>query len=690
MKWCARHIERTHSSKELTQRHRAVLADWKHTLSFWGQFKEAKYPIVSARSVGPRFWDLDGNEYIDLAIGMGVHFFGHKPGFLRAALARQMEEGLELGTQCDLTGEVAELIHELTGVERVTFSNTGTESVMVAIRLARAATRHNKIVIFRNSYHGIFDGVLAAEEDGAIVPVGLGTPRGMVEDVMVLEYGAEASLETVAAHASELAAVLVEPVQSRNPDLQPQGFLKKLRRLTARTGVALIFDEMITGFRILPGGAQAWFGIEADIVAYGKIVGGGMPIGVIAGKAKFLDYIDGGHWDYGDKSGPQSDMIYFGGTFGRNPATMSTAHAALIHMRDEGPALQQGAAARTGAFCDELNYWFERERVPLRARYFASQWRLTAPGEHDASQPLEVELLWLLLMAKGIYTWERRICFFSAVHGEAEIRRVLEAIQESIREIRAAGFPFQVETYEPRQFGTPSSTQRRQFALSQRPGGELAYHLPQAMWVDGPLDIDKLEDCFRAAIHRHESLRTSYAVIGGELVFKVEREPRFAIERHQCAEDQVDALAASLLRPFELARAPLMRVAVIQVAPQRHLMVADAHHIAADGLSFNVIAQEVMALYQGETLPEPGYDFRTCVSIADEACRGEAGKRLEAFWKQQLAGPLPLLDLPTDWPASSRAEFRRQPRAGAYPARVDSRAEGRWRVRTPHRSTWCC
>ena len=173
----SRHVERTRKSKDLTQKHRAVLADWKHTLSFWGQLKEAKYPIVSARSDGARFWDLDGNEYIDIAMGMGVHFFGHKPAFIQQALARQMEEGLELGTQCDLTGEVAELIHELTGVERVAFSNTGTEAVMVALRLARAATRRNKIVLFRDSYHGIFDGVLAAEQDGAIVPVGIGTPR---------------------------------------------------------------------------------------------------------------------------------------------------------------------------------------------------------------------------------------------------------------------------------------------------------------------------------------------------------------------------------------------------------------------------------------------------------------------------------------------------------------------------------
>ncbi|EPY00901.1 type I polyketide synthase [Magnetospirillum fulvum] len=406
----SRHVARTRTSKEITQDSRAVLADWKHTLSFWGQLKEAKYPIVSARSAGSRFWDVDGNDYIDIAMGMGVHFFGHKPAAIHAALTREIEHGLELGTQSALTGRAALLIRELTGVERVAFGNTGSEAVMVALRLARAVTGRDKIVIFKNGYHGIFDGVLAFDQDGEIVPVGLGTPAGMIRDVMVLEYGSPEALEIIAAEADNLAAVLVEPVQSRNPDLQPQAFLSRLRRLTEQHGTALIFDEMINGFRIHPGGAQAWFGIEADIVAYGKIVGGGMPIGVIAGKARFIDYIDGGAWQYGDRSGPQSAMIYFGGTFCRNPATMATTHAALTVMKEEGPALQQRVTARTTDFCDALNLWFEREKVPLRAKHFSSQWRLVPLGDGDF-QPLELELLYLLMIEHGVYTWERRINF---------------------------------------------------------------------------------------------------------------------------------------------------------------------------------------------------------------------------------------------------------------------------------------
>jgi glutamate-1-semialdehyde aminotransferase len=334
-----RHVARTATSKRLTRDSRGVLADWKHTLSFWGQLKEAKYPIVSASSKGARVTDVDGNVYIDVAMGMGVHFFGHSPGFIHEALHRQMEAGIELGTQSPFTGQAAALLAELTGTERVAFSNTGSEVVMVALRLARAAAGRKTVVLFRNSYHGIFDGVLATEENGETVPVGIGTPAGMIEDLVVLPYDSPASLDYIRDHGDTLAAVLVD-------------------------------DEMIDGFRIAPGGAREWFGVDADMALYGKIVGGGMPIGVIAGKARFLDYIDGGQWAYGDRSGPQSEMIYFGGTFCRNPATMVTTHAALAHAnRSSRARIERDARAlqRSPAhFEQQALLRIERDRLSRR------------------------------------------------------------------------------------------------------------------------------------------------------------------------------------------------------------------------------------------------------------------------------------------------------------------------------------
>ncbi|QYO64947.1 aminotransferase class III-fold pyridoxal phosphate-dependent enzyme [Leptolyngbya sp. 7M] len=246
-------------------------------------------------------------------MGFGVNLFGHNPPFIKEALEERLAQGIHIGPQSDLAGEVAELFCELTGMERMTFSNTSTEAVMTAIRLARAATGRYKIALFSDSYHGHFDGTLIRSQktDGNLssVPGFLGVPSNIAKDVLVLDYVNPQSLEIIKAHEQELAAVIVEPVQGDRPDLQPKEFLQQLRQLTKECGIALIFDEMITGFRLHPGGAQAWFEVEADIATYGKIVGGGMPIGIIAGRAAYMNKIDGGVWNYGDASSPQVETL---------------------------------------------------------------------------------------------------------------------------------------------------------------------------------------------------------------------------------------------------------------------------------------------------------------------------------------------------------------------------------------------
>jgi glutamate-1-semialdehyde aminotransferase/acyl carrier protein/SAM-dependent methyltransferase len=397
-----RYRRRTGKSKELANRYRACLSDWKNTLSFRFSLKEIIYPIVSVRSSGARFWDIDGNEYIDIAMGCGMIFFGHNPDFIERAVQQQVKTGYELGTQSPMAGEVSKLICELTGVERATFCNTGSEAVMVALRLARAVTGRSKIALFAGSYHGTFDGVLAISEEGSVFPTGPGTTRGMVEDVLVLHYGTSEALDVIRSQGRELAAVLVEPVQSRRPGFQPKEFLHELRKQTLETGTALIFDEVITGFRIHPGGAQAWFGLEADMVTYGKVVGGGLPMSIVAGKAQYLDAIDGGMWNYGDGSYPQREMIYFGGTYVKHPLALSAAKAALLHMKEHGPALQEGVNRKTAHLASELNDFFETENVPIRLVYFGSLFRFESFGKYSPLlEPIEMDIFFHLLIEKG-------------------------------------------------------------------------------------------------------------------------------------------------------------------------------------------------------------------------------------------------------------------------------------------------
>ena len=205
---------------------------------------------------------------------------------------------MELGPRPPEAAEAANLIAEMSGMERVSFTNSGTEAVMAAIRLARAATGRNKIVTFVGSYHGHADNVMGIPNPrdplGAARPASSGIPEAAVQDLIILEYGEESALEAIRLNQSEIAAVVVEPVQSRRPDLQPREFLHDLRALTTDIGAILVFDEMITGFRVHQRGAQGWFDVQADIATYGKVVGGGMPIGVVAGRNGLMDPIDGG------------------------------------------------------------------------------------------------------------------------------------------------------------------------------------------------------------------------------------------------------------------------------------------------------------------------------------------------------------------------------------------------------------
>ncbi len=432
----ARFTERTKTSKQIVQRDRPRLADSRASVGFRMSIKEMLYPIVAQRSQGSRIWDVDGNEYIDMTMGQGVTLFGHQPDFIMSALQSQLTEGIHLNPRSPIVGEVATLICELTGAERACFCSSGTEAVMSAIRIARATTGRNKIAIFEGSYHGHADGTLVRKQiidnEPRFFPLVSGVSPSISADVVVLDYGSAEALDYLQTQGQDLAAVLVEPVQSGNPLLQPKQFLQSLRQITSQMGIALIFDEMITGFRSHPGGAQALFGVQADIATYGKVVAGGMPIGVIAGKADYLDGIDGGMWRYGDKSYPGVDRTFFGGTFNQYPLAMRTARAVLTHLKEQGPGLQQQLTERTAALADTLNRYFEAEDVPIKIEQFSSFFRFALAGNLD--------LLFYHMVEKGIYVWEWRKHFLSTAHTEADLAQFVQAVKDSVVELRQGGF----------------------------------------------------------------------------------------------------------------------------------------------------------------------------------------------------------------------------------------------------------
>ena len=431
-----RYVDRTAKSRAYTERYRGALADPRVVNGFRPLTKEITYQIVIQRSKGSRMWDLDDNEYVDVLSGFGMNLFGWQPDFVLDAVRQQIDAGYDIGPQHPLAGPVAELVCELTGFDRAGLCNTGSEAVMAAVRIARTVTGRDTVVLFTGSYHGTFDEVVVrAGREHRGIPGAPGIMRGMFGNVRVLEYGTSESLEYIRTHADELAAVLVEPVQSRRPEFRPLEFLRELRGITERSGTCLIFDEVITGFRSAPGGVQQLFGIRADLATYGKVMGGGMPIGVVAGRHEFMDALDGGAWQYGDDSIPTVGVTYFAGTFVRHPLALAAAHASLQHLKQRGAQLQQDLNASTDALANELNTFCERSGAPLRIRHFASLWRVSWLEDH----PLQ-DLLFAMMRSRGVHILDNFPCFLTAAHDAQDLQLVAQAFKDSVGELQESEF----------------------------------------------------------------------------------------------------------------------------------------------------------------------------------------------------------------------------------------------------------
>jgi amino acid adenylation domain-containing protein/non-ribosomal peptide synthase protein (TIGR01720 family) len=697
---------RTRSSKAHTDAFRDVLAEPRASMGFRLLWKELVYPIVAQGSSGSRIWDIDGNEYIDIAMGFGVTMFGHAPAFIQQALNDQLKRGIQVGPESDQAGEVATLVCELTGAERVAFCNSGTEAVMNAMRLARTASGRSKIVLFAGSYHGSFDPTLAKASSpvpGVVsMPRSPGVPQSLVSDTIVLPYAEASSLEFIEANASHLAAVLVEPVQSRRPDVQPKEFLHKLREITTASNTALIFDEVVTGFRCHLGGAQAWFGVQADIVTYGKVVAGGMPIGIIAGKRRYVDAVDGGAWRFGDRSYPGVDQTFFAGTFCKHPLAMASTRAVLKHLKQCGPSLQEGLNRTTKTLVATLNQYFREEQVPLAVQSFGSQFYFL----QTEAWPY-VDLFFYHLVHHGIYMWEGRTCYISTAHTEADIQRIVQAIQQATAELRQGGFLAQHEKVgclEPadqlaavaptstatkpdgrhlaQQKAKPqahesneahrvpvSDVQKQLWFLSQvHQETPAAFHESLTIRLTGCLNADALQAAFQSLIDRYEILRTTFSADGEWQIIHPQRKADLAFLdfRHLVRESR-EAEAAEFVKrevqqPFDLVAGPLIRARLLRVDEQLSLLVITSHHIITDGRSYGVLFKSLATLYssacegsaasidipmQFREFLEGRADWQDPDSIRDD----------EEYWAGRFADGFPSFELPADKPRSNEVSY---------------------------------
>ena len=628
-------VARTPQSKQLTAEARSVLADPRAAAGFRPEWKEMTYPIVAVRSAGPHIWDADGNKYVDLVNGFGQTAFGHAPPFVVEAVKRQLDRGFEIGPQAERAGRVAIRFCAMTGNERMTYCNTGSEAVMAAMRIARTVTGRTRIVTFAGSYHGQFDEVLVKAGPKGTRPVAPGIPYESVSNITVLDYGTDASLTWIRQHADELAAVIVEPVQSRHPALQPHAFLNELRSVTQQSGICLVFDEVVTGFRTHPGGMQTILGIRADLATYGKVVGGGIPIGILAGRAAFMNALDGGTWQYGDDSMPEAAVTFFAGTFVRHPLALAAMDAVLSHIEASGPAMYSALASRAAGLAARLNDTLATRGLPRCVEHYASWFYFKLP---DPS----ASLLYANMRLRGVHIQEGFPCFLTTTHGDAEIDTIADAFRDSLASLQSAGILLPPGTAVPCAVQTPTEAPlteaQLEIWLAAQFGDAASCAFNESVSIDlrGELDPVTLSDALNRVLSRHDALRARFSPTGDRATFAA-YDPVSLTAEETPLEAVLDQEART---PFDLVAGSPIRLRLIRLAPSHHVLVFTAHHIVCDGWSINTLLTE---LATSDILP-PALSFAAyAVQKHASAAEGDV-----AWWASRFASPPTPLNLPAD------------------------------------------
>ena len=285
-------------------------------------------PLFITRGKGAKFWDADENEYIDYIGSWGPHLFGHNPPFIKEALINAIENGTSFGAPTELELKIAEMITELVpSVEKVRMVNSGTEATMSAIRIARGYTGRDKFIKFEGCYHGHADYFLIKAGSGALtlgVPTSPGVTKGNASDTLLADYNDINSVkDLVQANKNQIAAVIIEPIAGNMGVVKANDeFIRELRSICNEQKIVLIFDEVMSGFRVAAGGAQKVLGVNPDLSTFGKIIGGGLPVGAFGGKEEIMEQLA--------PDGP----VYQAGTLSGNPLAMAAGFAALKHIKE--------------------------------------------------------------------------------------------------------------------------------------------------------------------------------------------------------------------------------------------------------------------------------------------------------------------------------------------------------------------
>ena len=427
-----------------TQRSQQISSDRSEILnSGLAANLEMPHAIFIDRGEGAYVYDADDNQYIDTSVGFGLHMLGHVHPVVEQAIQSRSKKGWMFGLHSVSQMRLANLLHEASPcAERVVFCNTGSEATMYAFRAARGFSGKDKIAFFDGFYHGAHDyGMRLTNPNSPIdeptsLPMGHGIPQALDDLTLMLPYRNAAAFDLIRKYKDDLAMVFIEGVQSSNPQNDCGEFLRELQQVCVETDVLFGIDEVITGFRVAYGGAQERYGVCPDIATYGKVLGGGLPVGAVTGRADLMEVFSGLAADRG---------IFSGGTFSGNPLTMEAGTAAVEFLRTH-PEIYVELERNGSKLACAVNDHCQQQQIPAQMKHVGSMFHMFFQNENINSMRdvrghnLSAEKgFYLHCLNNGVLVPGTQRAFLSAAHSDKEVARLIEVFTGALSDVYAEG-----------------------------------------------------------------------------------------------------------------------------------------------------------------------------------------------------------------------------------------------------------